>query len=88
MEFKYGLMVQDTKACGQKTMLTDKENSYMQMVTFTRAAGLTIKHMVSELTVTLMEQNTKACGKLTNNMATEKRLGLMVLALRVNTLKG
>ena len=39
MALKSGLMVQDMKAIGKQTRLTDKENLFMQTETFTKANG-------------------------------------------------
>lgn len=54
------------------------------MVMSTRASGKMIKLMARGLTCTLMEQCTKEIGRKISNMDTEKRLGLMEHAMRVN----
>ena len=70
LENKLGLMVLSTLENGEKTELTEKEDSFMWMEIYMMVFGQMIKLMVLEYTNMSMELNMKENGKMIFN--TEK----------------
>lgn len=80
MEYRNGLMVQNTKATGAETKPMVGENLSILTEMFMKEIGIIIKQMVKGHLLIRMEQNIKASGKMTSKMGLELKLGLMVLS--------
>lgn len=87
MEFKSGLMEPNMKESGLKIRLMERENSGMQMVTFTRENGKMTRLTVLGSTSMLMEQDMKATGRMIFRMELVLKLGMMDRNTKVNTKK-
>lgn len=87
MEFKSGLMEPNMKESGLKIRLMERENSGMQMVTFTRENGKMTRLTVLGSTSMLMEQDMKATGRMIFRMELVLKLGMMDQNTKVNTKK-
>ncbi len=79
---KCGQMAVDTKATGNQTKLTVKENSSMLTATSTKASGSTTKLTAKVLTHMPTELTTMVIGSMINNMVSEWNRGLMVPSTR------
>lgn len=82
---KSGLMDRDMKDTGKLIKPTDKENSFMLMVTFMKANGSKTKLMETEPTLTLTVPITTEIGSTINSTVTEWSHGQMVLSMRATT---
>ena len=71
LENKLGLMVLSTLENGEKTELTEREDSFMWMEIYMMVFGQMIKLMVLEYTNMSMELNMKESGKMIFNMEKE-----------------
>lgn len=87
MEFKSGLMEPNMKESGLRIRLMERENSGMQMVTFTRENGKMTRLTVLGSTSMLMEQDMKATGRMIFRMELVLKLGMMDRNTKVNTKK-
>ena len=85
--FKYGQMAVDMMVSGETTWPTDKVDLFMLKVMFTKESGQTIKLMVSEFTLTIMEADTKVNGTKISNMVKVLNNGQMVQSMKVTTNK-
>ena len=65
---KYGLMVRFMMVIGRMIWLMDVEDSFMQMVIYTKESGQMTRQVVRVLSSTSMVQNTKASGRTISNM--------------------
>jgi len=80
--YKPGLMDQDMKDNGLKIKLMEKENLFMQTVTYTKVIGLMTKQMEKEYTHMLTVQSMLVNGRMINNMEKVLKVGLMVPDMR------
>lgn len=85
--FKYGLIMQNTKASGDKIKLTEEENFGMPMEIFMKGSGKTTKQTDMESTFMSMVHSMKAIGKMIFKMVKEWNLGRMEANMMVVTKK-
>jgi hypothetical protein len=85
-ELKSGKTVQDTKACGRMTWLTEEVDLFMLMETSMKENGLTIKLMEEVNTFTSTELCMMENGETINKMERGWRHGPMVLSIKELTL--
>ena len=71
LEYKSGLMGQNTMENGGTIKLTERENFGMLTVIISKGIGRTIKPMVMEFIFILMVQNMRVIGKMIFKMALE-----------------
>ena len=83
MEFKCGLMEQNTRDIGKITKLTEEENFIMLMEIFMMESGQMTWLMVMEFICKEMDQSMKANGKMINRMVSEQNHGQMVVCSKV-----
>ena len=81
--FKYGLIMPDMKASGERIKLMAVESSGMQMAISMRASGKMIRLTGMVSTFMSMALNMKAIGKMTYRMDKEWRAGKMEVVMRV-----
>ena len=79
MEPKNGLTALNMRESGKKTRHLGRADFSMQMVTFMKDSGLTIKLMASESTFIITGQSTKENGLMISSMDGGKRHGPMEL---------
>ena len=84
MVCRNGQMVPFMKVNGKIIELTDKENSLISTVTYTRASGSTTKQTAMVSITTSMVLAMRATGEKISNMVTARRAGLMDQYMRVS----
>lgn len=80
-------MVLAMKETGSTIKLTDTENYFMPMATFTKGSGEKIKPMEREIIFMPMVPNIQVIGKMISSMVLELRHGQMEQFMRVNIMR-